>query len=249
VTPISRKAAIRRVLDAWRAGGYQDTASAAASIVAAHASGQKVIDAIPDEFCARNNCDAAEAAERASQALNDIEIERERDRLIFPEDIDSFSRIAEVSRDDIAKIPLPLSFLEAEVKRLLLEILSEKVIPGDWGGERSDAFNTNVIFDGRRIPTSFVLKGRSKSGVLVPADYGKNGDQIGRSFTQPADLHIIQTNAELDSSVHEEVQAFVAKARADGRPNAMASLWNGSDTARILVAYGKIDRADGAPLV
>lgn len=241
---ISQRAAIRRLLDAWRGASFSDAGGAAVALVCAYAAGENLMAAVPESFLVRNGCEAEDVATLAADALKGVRIAVEHEQIIPPEEIDSFARVADIGVHDVAKIPQPLDFAEIEVKDMLLSILGAAELPGDWGGERSDAFNTHVVLDGRRIASSFVLKGR-KRGLLTPASYGKNGDQLGRSFTQPASLHIIQANAELASSVHEAVRAFVTHARAGGDDRAVASLWNGTDTARILLAYGKID-ASGA---
>lgn len=248
--PVSKKAAIRLVLDGWRSQNWTDTASAAAVLVDAHAKGQSLSTAVPDAFCVRNGCTATRAATVAANYLRGAEIRRAPDELptlIYPEEIESFVRIREVRPQDVATIARPLPISEIEVKRLLLEIIGEAEVPGDWGGERSDAFTTNVVLNGQRIATSFVLKGPSKAGELSPADYGKNGDQIERSFTQPASLHVIQSNASLTSAVYELATGLVLNARRS-RPDAVASVWDATDTARILAAYGKIDPTDGRVL-
>src|SRR5205823_1002867 len=99
--------------------------------------------------------------------------------------------------EDIASIPLPLRLRELDVKRLLLDIVGEKETDNDWGGELSDAFTTHVRLGGRRIASSFVLKGRGEKGVLTPRRYGANGDQITRAFKQRASLFVVQANARL----------------------------------------------------
>jgi|tagenome__1003787_1003787.scaffolds.fasta_scaffold20923320_3 hypothetical protein len=243
--PISRKAAIRAVLDGWSSQNWSDAAGAALSVVDAHARGAPFKPAVPEEFCVKNDCSPQEVAQVASNALGAAVIAKDRPTVITPEEIDSFSRVASISASDVASIARPIPIPEREVKRLLLGILGEPEVPGDWGGERSDAFSTHVYLDGERITSSFVLKGPSKAGELTPADYGKNGDQLQRSFTQPASLHVIQANAQLATSIYELANGLVLDARAKGDARAVATIWDGTDTARILVAYGLIDPSDG----
>jgi hypothetical protein len=245
---VSRKQAIRLILDGWRAQGWTDTGGAAIAAVDAHQANEDIADALPGAFCLRNACADTEAALVAVRALAGITIARDHPTIVLPEQIDSFARIIEVSAQDVAAIARPLPVYEVDLKRMLLEILGETEIPTDHGGERSDVFSTNVYLDGERIATSFVLKGPSKSGELTPRDYGKNGDQLQRSFTQPASLHIIQTNAGLATSVREAMNGYVLNARDRGDMSAVASLWDGTDTARILAAYGYIDPSSGRVL-
>jgi hypothetical protein len=245
---VSRKQAIRLVIDAWRSKGWSDTGGASIAMVDAKQSGDDISAIALDAFCLRNDCTSNEAADVAAMALAEIEVAHDLPTIIMPEQIDSFDRVREVSAQDVAAVPRPLPIYEADVKRMLLDILGEREIPTDHGGERSDAFNTNVYLEGERIPTSFVLKGPAKGGELTPKDYGKNGDQLQRSFTQPASLHIIQTNASLAPSVREAMNGYVLNARDQGDTRAAASLWDGTDTARILAAYGYINASDGTIL-
>lgn len=246
---IDRRTALRRVLDAWRARGWQEAAGAAPAIVAAYEQGADLTKAVPDGFLVRNGCEAPTVAAAAAAALGIAAIAKdELPTIIDPEHIDSFDRVVEVAAQDVAGIARPLPISEAEVKRMLLTTIGEPEVPGDWGGERSDAFSTNVVLDGKRIPTSFVLKGPAKRGELTPAKYGANGDQLQRSFTQPASLHVVQANASLAPSIREMMNGLVLDARSNGDDRAVASCWDGTDTARILAAYGFIDPADGRPL-
>lgn len=245
---VSTKAAIRLVLDAWRDRGWHETGGAAQALVDAHTNGADMLAAVPSSFTLRNDCDAGAVAQAAAAALGTKTIEHQRPTIIEPEQIDSFAKVAEVSAQDVSGIKRPLPLSEREVKRMLLTLVGEAEIPADWGGERSDAFSTNIYLDGTRIPSSFVLKGPAKHGELTPADYGANGDQLQRSFTQPASLHVVQANASLATSVRELVNGLVLNARSQGDARAVATLWDGTDTARILAAYGFIDPADGRPL-
>ena len=245
---VSRRAAIRLVLDAWRSKNWRDTEGAAALLVDAFAEEGDLVAAVPSSFTGTNGCDSADAARVAATALKGRTLKQPLSTIIDAERIDTFSRIVEVSPSDVAGIERPLPLPEREVKRMLLAIVGEPDVPGDWGGERSDAFSTNVYLDGKRITASFVLKGPSKRGELTPAHYGKNGDQLQRSFTQPASLHVIQTNAGLAPSMREYLNGLVLDARSKGDVRAVATLWDGTDTARILAAYGFMDPEDGRTL-
>jgi hypothetical protein len=242
------QAAARLLLDAWRSQGWSDTAGAALAINGAHTAGSSLAASVPDAFCVRNGCTRARVAAVAADALRDVSVEVEQPSIIDPEQIDSFARVSTVTAGAVAGIPRPLALAEAAVKRALLEILGVSEVPADWGGERSDAFSTHVYLDGERIATSFVLKGPAKRGELTPSDYGKNGDQLQRSFTQPASLHVIQANASIAPSVRELANGLVLNARSQGDARAVASVWDGTDTARILAAYGYIDPKDGTVL-
>jgi hypothetical protein len=239
------------------AQGWEDPDDAAGAVIEAirarsgkSLAGVDLTATIPPDFLQRNGIDLDRAERFLQNTIGELSLASPPDArtLLLPEQIDSFAQITNVSAQGVAAFSQPLLLKEKVVKQLLLSILGHTDADVDWGGERSDGFTTNVLLGGERIATSFVLKGPSQRGELTPKRYGANGDQIQRSFTQPASLHIIQANARLAPSITELTEGLVYHARAHGRPHAAASIWDGIDTARILVAYGKIDPRTGAEL-
>jgi hypothetical protein len=91
------------------------------------------------------------------------------------------------------------------------------------------------VLDGKRISTAFLFKGPAKFHPMIPADLGKNGDQIGRLFSEPADLLILQHCHEVTPAVRKQMRAY---AQQMGNPRRFCIL-DGYDTLRILKAYGK----------
>ncbi len=124
---------------------------------------------------------------------------------------------------------------EAGIKTAFAEIIDEPMVPKDWGGESSDLFSSRVVLGGKRISTAFLLKGPAKFHPMTPADLGKNGDQIGRLFSEPADLLILQHCHEVTAAVRRQMRAY---AQQMGNPRRFCII-DGYDTLRILKAYGK----------
>ena len=92
--------------------------------------------------------------------------------------------------------------------------------------------------NGRRVATAFAFKGPAggtRFREMQVADLGKNGDQIERLCTEPADLLIIQHCHKIGSAVRSTVRAFCNQV---GRQR-MYCLIPGADTFRVLKAYGK----------
>lgn len=159
---------------------------------------------------------------------------KEAERL-YIEDIDSFSRVKEVSSDEI-KIDGPiLEVLEADVKKYLREILGEQFEQLDWGGEINDLFTNQVEVNGERVDTAFMLKGPSIDPPMQIADAGTRGDQFQRLFQSPADLFIVQYNGKIEDRTYEHIKNL-SKVTAAG----MYCIIDGTDTARLLEAYDKI---------
>lgn len=153
---------------------------------------------------------------------------------LYVEDIDSFSRAAKITPADI-DVDLPLEIFEKDVKTYFREIIDEPFEQTDWGGERNDLFTNGVEVNGRRVDTAFMLKGPGVSGEMYISDAGTRGDQIQRLFDSPAELFIVQYNGKIEDRT---VQHIKEQAQVTGSD--MFCIIDGTDTARILKAYGKI---------
>lgn len=159
---------------------------------------------------------------------------------IYVDDIDSFNRVDKIEPNEVKNL-VPLGLLEKTIKEHFAEIVGESFVQKDWGGELGDLFTSRVILDGRRIPAAFMFKGRGFMKRLTIADCGKNGDQIIRLLKMPARLFIIQHIWEIDHTVRELLEVMAeTKARQTGR-KIYYCLLDGVDTARILLAYGKLE--------
>lgn len=124
---------------------------------------------------------------------------------------------------------------EHEIKAAFADIIGEPCIPKDWGGERSDLYSTYVCKDGHRIATAFAFKGPSRFQPMTMAHLGKNGDQIDRLFTEPADLLVLQHCHQVTPPVRSAMRAYAQRV---GDPRLYCVI-DGFDTLRVLRAYGK----------
>jgi hypothetical protein len=154
---------------------------------------------------------------------------------IHIDSIDNFARVRDVApprKNDLNQLrDIP----EATIKAAFAEILGEQTVPKDWGGEHSDLFSSLVQLEGKRISAAFAFKGPAKFHPMTVADLGKNGDQIGRLFSEPADLLVLQHCHEITPAVRGMMRAY---AQHMGHPR-LFSLINGYDTLRLLRAYNK----------
>lgn len=150
--------------------------------------------------------------------------------------IDSFAK-AQTVQGRLTKASLnPLKAVpESDIKSAFAEIINEPMVPKDWGGEASDLFSSQVVLEGKRVSTAFLLKGPAKFHPMTPADLGKNGDQIGRLFSEPADLLILQHCHEVTTAVRKQMRAY---AQQIGNPRRFCII-DGYDTLRVMMAYGK----------
>lgn len=179
------------------------------------------------------------AGESRSSALEGL------DALIAIDDIDTFGEVSTVTPLDVVAAVPDLGILEQELKRAIVRIVGEPYIDGDWGGELSDQFTANVVFAGHRRRTSFLLKStRGAPRKLRPSGLGKNADQIGRLLRQESQLFIVAHTGEIDESVYEQLASGIRGLRYEGG-GAVGSVWDGTDCARLLTAYGLLDLSTG----
>lgn len=157
------------------------------------------------------------------------------------DDIDSFDNVRNVSPQDVAPWLDQrgyLSVLEEDIQKALEEVLGIPIHQKDWGGEDEDLYTSNVIVNGRRVTTAFLLKGRGmRSKCLRIGNCDKNGSQLVRLFQSPAELFVVQ----FVGTVHQEVAKFLEEGvqlrRVQGKPASFCII-DGQDTARLLQAYG-----------
>jgi hypothetical protein len=151
--------------------------------------------------------------------------------------IDQFALIRDVRQVESRAPDLTTmkNISEAELKQALGEILHESDVPKDWGGEKSDLFSTNVSISSRYIPAAFLLKGPAAFSEMKLTHLGKNGDQLVRLFSEPADLLILQHCHKVSTAVRSTMRAFASRVH-DLR---YFSILDGYDTVRLLEVYGK----------
>jgi hypothetical protein len=164
-----------------------------------------------------------------------------RDRL-YIEDIDSFVKVRDVNPGMIIHL-LDNGFLnqtEDQVQLALEQILGVSFHKKDWGGEINDLYTANLIINGKRHSTAFLLKGPGiGKKEMVIGDCGKNGDQLVRLFSTPADLFVVQYVGPISDMLIKDVQGKIENIRARG-DLANFLIIDGQDTARLLFAYGKL---------
>ena len=127
------------------------------------------------------------------------------------------------------------SIPEKTIKSSIAEILHEGNLSMVCGGEKSDLYTCNLSVNGRFMPTAFLFKGPAKFSEMKMSHLGKNGDQIDRLFSEPADLLILQHCHTISTAVRSTMRAFASRVY-DLRH---FTVIDGYDTVRLLKAYGK----------
>lgn len=152
--------------------------------------------------------------------------------------IDQFSKIQETRQTEsrapsiaaLKRIP------ESQIKRAFAAILHESDVPKDWGGEKSDLFSTNLSINENPVSAAFLFKGPSKFSPMTIAHLGKNGDQIDRLFSEPADVLVLQHCHKVMPPVINMMRAY-STGFHDLRHFCII---DGYDTVRILAAYTQL---------
>ena len=160
---------------------------------------------------------------------------------LYVDDIDSFAKVRHVDPAAVSHLLQPGGYLavcEETVQTGLEKILSEPRHKKDWGGENNDLYTCNLVVDGARKATAFLLKGSGlQASTLELKHCGKNGDQVLRLFDSPAELFVVQFVGSVSEAVIRDVEGKVAQLRAKGM-QAQYCVIDGQDTARLLHAYG-----------
>jgi hypothetical protein len=156
--------------------------------------------------------------------------------------IDSFGSVRSVTATDVLAhlkdgyFDVAEDFVQQSIERILGVPMHKK----DWGGELNDLVTSNLVIDGSRVDTAFLLKGNGlKKRVMEIRDCGKNGDQLVRLADSPASLFVVQFVGMISENVVRDIAGKVEHLRSEGRP-ARYCIIDGQDTARLLQAYGFI---------
>lgn len=154
------------------------------------------------------------------------------------DDIDSFRKVRKVHQTGAEPEPMA----EARFKRGVKRIIGEAAEFNDWGGERNDLCTTRIKFKGKRRGTAFAFKGKGLKRKLTPALMGKNGDQIQRLFSSPAEVFILQYWFQIEDSVREQME-MAAKIRSWTMCRTIYyCIIDGQDSVRLIKAYPKAFR-------
>ncbi len=164
---------------------------------------------------------------------------------LYVEDIDSLRGVRDVNPSLVAGYLTEgyLDLPEDTIQMALEQILDVSFHKKDWSGELNDLYTANVMINGARVATAFLLKGNGlKKKVMEISDCGKNGDQLVRLVDSPASLFVVQFVGEISENVIRDVEGKVEALKAREKPSYYC-IMNGQDTARVLHAYGKLPPA------
>jgi len=153
---------------------------------------------------------------------------------VYPSEIGQFSGIAfgcpvtEAELKAIRQVP------EETVKNAFARLIGESYVPKDWGGERSDLYTSRVIARGHQVSAAWLFKGRGHPYPMTVKALGKPGDQIGRLFSEPAELLVLQHCHQITTAVVDMMDTYAHDLR---HPRSYMII-DGADTSRILKSLG-----------
>ena len=156
--------------------------------------------------------------------------------------IDSFRKVRDVNPATVMDVLENgyLNLSEDSVQTALERILSVSFHKKDWGGELNDLYTTNVIINGTRHETVFLLKGNGLRKTTMEIKHcGVNGDQLLRLCRSPAKLFVIQFVGRISEAIVLDIDGKVRQKRSQGI-DVWYCIMDGQDTARVLRAYGEL---------
>lgn len=119
---------------------------------------------------------------------------------------------------------------EAELKRMLADLLGEQVVPKDWGGEQCDLWTSRLMVDGRPHTAAFLLKGPAFWRPMTIKALGKNGDQLNRIADTEAEVLVVQHC----NVIRPEVYSMLQRLASDYRRIRRYMVIDGFDTLRLI---------------
>jgi hypothetical protein len=153
---------------------------------------------------------------------------------VYPSEIGQFSEVdfgcpvTEAELKAIRQVP------EETVKKAFAALIGESYVPKDWAGERSDLYTSRVIARGHQVSAAWLFKGRGHPYPMTVKALGKPGDQIGRLFSEPAELLVLQHCHQIMTAVVEMMDTYAH----DFRHPRSYMIIDGADTSRILKSLG-----------
>jgi hypothetical protein len=233
--------------------GWRDTDGVIAALLAAAArapdrklAGKPLSALLPVDFLTRHQIDADVVERALAEGMADIAmgLETAPSPLVPIDDIDSFAEVRGVSAEEVASFSAPLRVPERIMKHCIHTVLGDPYPDIDHGGERADVITPRVVVGGAPLQAAFMLKGPSVSGPLYGSRAGARGDQIVRLISARAQLSVIQHVHQVPVETVDQLRFGLAALRAGDVPDAIGSVWDGVDSARLLRAYGYIE-SDG----
>jgi hypothetical protein len=153
---------------------------------------------------------------KIGKELRDVSIEV---RYLTIDGIGNFSKVRSLKHSKVPDKLDPPRLPEKVFKNGMANILGNRGMFKDWGGEKNDLYTSHLNIKGTRYPAAIGLKGPATKGTLTPGKMGHNGDQIQRLFDSDAQVFLVQYEGPIAESVSQQLRGLaVNKSVEDRRP-------------------------------
>jgi len=155
------------------------------------------------------------------------------------DDIDNFSKVRSLKHSKVPDGLDPTRLPEKVFKTGMANILGNKGVFKDWGGEKNDLYSSHLTIKGRRYVAAVGLKGPGTTGVLTPGKMGHNGDQIQRLFDADAQVFLVQYEGEVAETVSQQLKALAVNKSVEDRRTVFYGVIALEDSYRLRLKYPK----------
>ena len=167
-----------------------------------------------------------------------IESKKNKEVIILNiDDLDNFKDIKNIKSLEVTDFSKDC-FLEDDVENAFLKILEEPYKELDGGAETRDLFSDRIIYNGKRLSTAFMFKGRGKKGELTIEKCGLRGNQLLKlAKHNSAECFIVQHTHKINPDVREALQDHILQNTRLSK--VYICFIDGIDTARFLKSLGE----------
>jgi len=173
---------------------------------------------------------------RIGKELRDISIEV---KYLTVDDIDNFSRVRPLKHNKVPDELEPARLPEKVFKTGMANILGNRGVFKDWGGEKNDLYTSHLNVSGKRYPAAIGLKGPATKGTLTPGKMGHNGDQIQRLFDSDAQVFLVQYEGPIAESVSQQLKGLAVNKSVEDRRTVFYGIIALEDSYRLRLKYPK----------
>jgi len=168
------------------------------------------------------------------------EIEKKQNKeivILKIDDFDNFKDVKKIKSTDVTDYCKDC-FLEDDIENVFLENLEEPYKEPDGGYETRDLFSDRMIYDGKRLSTAFMFKGRGEKGELTIKKSGSTGNQLLKlAKNNSAECFVVQHTHKINPDVREALQDHILQNTRLSK--VYVCFVDGIDTARFLKSMGK----------
>jgi len=158
-------------------------------------------------------------------------------QFLYIDDFDNFKNIKQVTSLEVTTFAKDC-FLEDDIEEAFLKELGEPYKELDSGAETRDLFTDKLVFDGKRLATVIMFKGRGVKGELTIDKCGLKGNQLLKlAKNNSAECFILQYTNKINPDVREALQDHILQNTRLSK--VYICFVDGSDTARLLKSLGK----------